>query len=666
MTTDGKIYPGKHPMFIDRHFSHEEKDVINTLSKEFYLTNGGERIRLGVNSEYKYIIISPTDLYKDMFNLDREIIVVFSPYQAIQARTLDVFEHVAKKHSSLRVEKICNILVSADDNVEDSINELIKNEPETQIIIPFSYRELKKIQDSFFFRNRFRKYFYTRDLFAFEAPLKKDIYFFGRSDLIQELINRLKSGENSGVFGLRKTGKTSLINGIERNLSKEGVVTTIIDCQDTSFNQRRWNESLYYLCKKVKDSMEVDCNLPDEEMFTVKDSSILTEEFFKGCKTKLRSTVFIIFDEIENISRGTSPSEHWNSGKDFALFWQTLRSIFQRNSNLISYLIVGTNPTCIESPKIDNVDNPIFNHFKPIYIPGFETKETREMVRKLGKRMGIKFDETIYSKLTEDFGGHPFLMRHVCSLVAASVSESERPVDVGRPSYRRGRDSFIENHSNYLEMIVGILKDFYPDEYDMLTMLANDDIETFEEFATLHPSYTAHLLGYGIIKKDHDGYDFNIDSIRDFILDQSKYRKIGLTQEGMWAEISERRNSAEVKLRKLIRFLLKANLGAATAKETVLNIFGGARKEKLARLSYEELFDARKSEIYFSDLSKIISKKWEIFSNTFENARQDTFRNLDFINSSRNDAHAKDITEEQFSYFRICMSKIEGDLDQSV
>lgn len=479
------------------------------------------------------------------------------------------------------------------------------------------------------------------------------------------MINRLKSGENSGVFGLRKTGKTSLINGIERNLSKEGVVTTIIDCQDTSFNQRRWNESLYYLCKRVKEFMGFDGFLPGEDEFTVKDASILSENFFKICKEKFGSTIFIIFDEIENISRGTSPSEHWNSGKDFALFWQTLRSIFQRNSNLISYIIVGTNPTCIESPKIDNIDNPIFNHFKPIYIPGFETKDTREMVRKLGKRMGIKFDENIYSKLTEDFGGHPFLMRHVCSLIASNVSESARPVDIGRQSYKRGRDSFIENHSNYLEMIVGVLKGFYPDEYEMLSMLANEDFKTFEEFATLHPSYTSHLLGYGIIKKDVDGYDFNIDSIRDFILEQSKYKKIGLSQEEMWAEISERRNAAEVKLRRLVRLLLKANLGAATARETVLNIFGEPRKGRLGKLSYEELFDAKKSEIYFSDLAKIISKKWEVFSNAFENTRQETFRNLDFINSSRNDAHAKDITEEQFSYFRLCMNAIESDLEQS-
>lgn len=657
-----KIYPGFHPSFKGSHFTEKEMKLIETLSKEFYITNGGTEIKLGYNSVYKYIILCPTETYTDMFNLDREIIVVFSDYESIQARTLDVFEFISKKHSSLRIEKICNILVSADINVENSLETLVKNEPETQVIIPFSYNELDKIKDSFFFRNRFRKYFYTRDLFAFEAPLKKDLYFFGRSDLIQEITNRLKSGENSGVFGLRKTGKTSLINGIERNLLKENIHSVIIDCQETSFNQRRWNEALFYLCIKIKEYLNIEITVPDELEYTEKDSSRLTESFLKECHSILCKPIFLIFDEIENISRITAPAEHWCNGKDFALFWQTLRSIFQRNTNLISYLIVGTNPSCIETPKIDNMDNPIFNHFNPVYIPGFQVKDTREMVRKLGKRMGLKFEENIYSKLTEDFGGHPFLMRHVCSLLSKDVKELERPVDIGRTSYKNAKNKFIENHANYLEMIISVLKEYYPDEYEMLSMLANDDISTFNEFADLHPIYTSHLLGYGLIKRERTGFDFNIDSIREYILNQSKYKRIGLTNEEKWKEICLRRNLVEIKLRKLIRLLLKSNMGPSDAKKTILDIFGDPRKSRLSALSYDELFDANKSEIYFSDLSKIISKKWDFFKNSFNKSKQEIFKQLEFINTSRVDAHAKEISEDQFLYFRLCMSNLEDDL----
>ncbi|MEQ4510455.1 MAG: AAA-like domain-containing protein [Dickeya sp.] len=663
----GKTYPGFHPMFKDNHFSDDEKKAIKVLSTEFYITNGGEEIKLGHNSVYKYIIMNPTPIYNDMFNLDREIIVVFSPYENIQARTLGVFDYISKKHSSLRIEKICNVLVSGDKNVESSIESLIKSEPETQVIIPFSYDELEKIHDPFFFRNRFRKYFYTRDLFAFEAPLKKDIYFFGRTDLIQELTNRLKSGENSGLFGLRKTGKTSLINGIERNLIKESIKTVIIDCQETSFNQRRWFEALYYLCLKAKDVYGNEkISLPPEEEFTEKNASRFTELFLKEIKEDSGGTIFLIFDEIENISQRTAPADHWCNGIDFALFWQSLRSIFQRNNALISYLIVGTNPTCIESPKIENIDNPIFNHFTPIYIPGFSLKDTRDMIRKLGKRMGLQFDENVYSKLTEDFGGHPFIMRHVCSLISKVSKEIERPVNIGRNTYRNAKEDFALNHSNYLEMIVSVLKDYYPDEYEMLSILANDDHSTFQEFAELHPSYTSHLLGYGLIKKENNYFDFNIDSIRDFLLKKSQYKSIKISNEQMWAEISERRNNAEVKLRRLVKLLLRANLGVACARENVLDIFGGKRKIELSHLSYEDLFNPSIGKIFFIDLSKIISKNWEVFKNSFSKTKVDTFKKLDFINQSRADAHAIELSEERFLYFRVCMSDLENDLSESI
>jgi hypothetical protein len=414
---------------------------------------------------------------------------------------------------------------------------------------------------------------------------------------------------------------------------------------------------------KVKEALKTENDFPAEVMFTEKDASYLTEKFFKTCREELNGPIFLIFDEIENISTNTAPASHWSEGIDFALFWQSLRSIFQRNTNLFSYLIVGTNPTCIELPKIKNIDNPIFNHFTPLYIPGFSVKESREMIRKLGRRMGLQFDESVFSKITEDFGGHPFLMRHVCSLISNDIKELERPVQVGRQAYAKAKQSFILNHSNYLEMILSVLKDYYSDEFEMLTYLANDDLKTFEEFAELHPSYTLHLLGYGLLKKERGNYDFNIDSIKEYVLEQGKYRRIGLTNTEMWSEISLRRNSSEVKLRKVIKILLKANLGVVDAKQVVLDIFGGQRKSKLSPLTYDELFNAAKSEIYFSDLAKIISKKWDFFKHSFEQTKQDTFRQLDFINSSRADAHAKELSAEEFAYFRLCMASIEKDLD---
>lgn len=660
-----KTRPGFHPKFSLSRFTTEVQVILKALSKEFFLTNDGDTLNLGYNSAYEFVVLEPTSTYEDLFNLNKEIVVVFSTYTTLQPRTLDVFEKINKRFSTLRLEKICGILVSKDPSIEASLLSLTKSEPESQIIIPFRYNELQDNLEEYFIRNRFRKYFYSRDLFAFESPLRKDIYFFGRNDLIQTIINRCKSGENSGLFGLRKTGKTSVIYGVERSLSKEDITPIVIDCQNPSFNQRRWFEALFYICKKTKDDLDLkNVKLPNENDFNEKNASTHAENFFRKSRKELNWSLFFIFDEIENISRVTSPADHWSKGIDFVLFWQTLRSIFQNGEDLISYLIVGTNPSCIETPKIENVDNPIFNHFTPLYIPGFDVKDTIEMVNRLGSGMGLKFDETIYSKLTEDFGGHPFLIRHVCSCLSKELDDHNRPVTVDRGAYQSAKTKFIRSHSNYLDMILGVLEVFYPNEFEMLTMLACNDYKTFNEFAEMHHSFTEHLLGYGLIQKSISGYDFKIDSIQEYLLQKSKYKKQSNTLTEKWKEISERRNRAEIKLREIVRTQLKAFKGEVEAKQIVLDILGGKRKLELAILNYKNLFSPSEGEIYFLDLAKIISKEWDVFKNIFSFSKKETFQGLDFINQSRVDAHAKDISDEEFTYFRICMSKIEKDLEE--
>ncbi len=657
-------YPGKHPQFKLNKFSPDVQKILEVLSKEFFLTNDGDVIQLGKSSRYEYIILEPTADYEDAFNLNKEILVIFSPYEALQPRTLDAFEKVSNKFSTLRLEKICGILISKDQSIELSLSKLIRSEPESQIIIPFTYNELEKTVDANYIKNRFRKHFYSRDLFAFEAPLRKDLYFFGRNDLIQTIIGRYKSGENSGLFGLRKTGKTSIINGIERSLKREGIIPIVIDCQNPSFNQRRWFEAIHYICKEAKEKLNLSkVKLGQEQEFDCKNASSRAELFFKRCRLHTAQPLFFIFDEIENISIKTSLAMHWRNGEDFVLFWQTLRSIFQKGENTISYLIVGTNPSCIEMPKIESVDNPIFNHFSPLYVPGFDVQDTKEMVNKLGNGMGLKFDDTIHAKLTEDFGGHPFLIRHVCSSLSKELEDSSRPVKVDRKTYQIAKQKFIASHSHYLDMILGVLKDFYSDELEMLTYLANEDYKTFNEFASMHSNFTQHLLGYGLIEKTVDSYDFKIDSIRDYLIQLNRYKRPVTSIEDKWQEISIRRNSIEPKLRNIVKRHLKATKGIADATATLLSIVGSRRAENLTGLSYSDLFDPQKGEIYFSDLIKIISKEWEIFKNIFSNSKKEMFNDLQAINQYRADAHAKEISDSEFSHFRVCIEKIEADIE---
>ena len=232
--------------------AHEpiEQKILQKLSGEFFLTGGG-RINL-LRSQYAYFMMKPTSVFTEMFNIERELLCVFSSYENFEPRTLDAFHIAQNELADLRVETICRVLISNDQAIETKIESLLKTDPEQPIVIPFTYSELSGNYDNYFIRNRFRQHFYSRDLFSFLSPLKKDLYFFGRSNLIQELINRHRSGEHTGLFGLRKSGKTSIVYAIERHLSANNELYLSIDCESPSIHKLRWYELLQKIVLEFK------------------------------------------------------------------------------------------------------------------------------------------------------------------------------------------------------------------------------------------------------------------------------------------------------------------------------------------------------------------------------------------------------------------------------
>ena len=655
------VRPGLHPHATLSHFPADERQIIERLSKEWYVTNTGSEIRLSPTSIYRYVLAKPTDVFREMFNLDREMVFLFSPYDNFEPRTLDAISEAYSRHQALRLERICSVVISRDAAIQTKLRELLKNDQEAQIVVPFTYAELSTpISDAFFFRNRFRSHFYARDLFASESPLRKDIYFFGRTDLVHSLVNRHRSHQVSGLFGLRKTGKTSVLFGVQRALQHLEGRSAFIDCQTPAFHRLRWNHALHYILAAIREQNNVTDRLGPIEQYTEEKAPVLFEKHLVRMVADLgNKSILLIFDEVENITPTASPSDHWRTGQDFVFFWQSLRSLFQRKPEVFSYLLVGTNPLCVELAKVGTADNPIFAQVPLEYIPGFDVPQTREMVRRLGRIIGLHFDEGIYARLTDDFGGHPYLVRHLCSVVNR-IARSDRPVRVDKSLYEEAVKVFLRDYGQFMEMILNVLKEFFPDEYEMLRLLAQGDMQTFKEFAANSPLYTNHLLGYGILQEVDGRYAFRIETIRRFLEARERFMRLHLSDEEKWGEVSERRNRIERDLRRLCRMQLKGQLGEAVAREGFLKVIGEPRASRMAGLSYGDLFDADKAVLYFTDMAKVVGKFWDCFKNVFGPNKDEIVRHLETINSLRVDAHARTMTEAEFTAFRLSAERVEN------
>lgn len=657
--------PGMHKQFQINRFNHREKSILERLSKEWYLTSSGSKIRLAA-SEYNYFLMKPTRIFSEMFNIERELIVVFSSYESFEPRSLDAFDAAQKELTELRVESVCRILISNDSEVERKVKDLLKTDPEQPVVIPFTYNELSSPYDNYFLRNKFRNHFYTRDLFGFLSPLKKDLYFFGRSELLQEIINKHRSGEHTGLFGLRKSGKTSIIYAIERHLNTYGGVFVSIDCESPSVHKLRWFELLEKLVKEYKIAIKSKYKINSQERYNEKNAADSFSEDILGIyNSKKNQPLLLLFDEIERISPKTGSSTCWRTGEDFIFFWQTLRAFYQRNQGVFTYMLLGTNPNCVELPFIAGHENPLFSSIPSQYVPCFTVEQTREMVRKLGRYMGLKFEEFLFGKLVEDFGGHPFLIRQFCSQIHES-SNSDRPINVDRALYNKVIEKFKPTIASYLEMIINVLQEFYPDEFDMLRFLAQGDYDTFKNFAAENIRYTKHLIGYGLISQSEHGYTFNIESLRGYLNSIFEHERINLNSEEKLAEISSRRNRLEKNLRKTIKFSLKTKYGRKKAEERIISSIPKNRRESLSKRNIEFLLSKNDSPLYFLDLKSIISREWDsCMSNIFEMEKNKLDVMLSEINEfGRVDAHAKDITKDDFDLLRLHFNKLEKILSE--
>lgn len=255
-----QVRPGIHPFASEnvKKFSKTERTIVGIFKRQWYVTKA-DTVKIGV-SEYNYMLIKAPQNLVNQFNIELEIIVVFSSYSKFEPRTLDAFEYINQTLEVGRTEKLCGVLISKDENLHVLVKRY--NEGETRIIVPFSYNELtsRGNSDSYFIRDRFQNNFYNRDLFAFNDALKTDLYFFGRDQLVLDIINKHLSGENSGLFGLRKTGKTSIIFDVKRKILSKNAIGVFVSCQNPSISESNWIDAIYHVVDCIYDDVNKDTN----------------------------------------------------------------------------------------------------------------------------------------------------------------------------------------------------------------------------------------------------------------------------------------------------------------------------------------------------------------------------------------------------------------------
>ena len=483
---------------FENHLAYHSTDeaILKPFLSGFDVTWG--RTRFAYNTELSVFFLKPEPFITESYGFEREILLVYSKYPTLEARTLQAAESfLTDSPAKGRTEQLNYFLVSEDPNMYRWLQAYLSDNLEARIIVAFNASELRASKgDSWYVRNVLNKQLFGRDLFDYRLPLQKDTYFFGRQALLMEYADAIKRGENRGLFGLRKTGKTSFLYKLERLFKFDrNIYFFYYDCKLPSVRKLRWFE----LLKRISDDISKKLNIRPRGGFSEIDAA-QTFEHQIARVSKENKRVVLVLDEIEYISPIAIRDVHWK--QDFVDFWQTFWGCQSRYRN-ISAVIAGVNPSVVEIDNIDGIQNPLFGIVSYQYLRGFEYAEISTMLNVLGKRMGLKFKEPAKRYIFERYGGHPLLTRMACSLINAQIKDANRrkPVTITKEYLLDDEEERDSDLVFYCRHVVSELQQFYPEEYEMLELLASRQVSDFLELST-YPEFTKHLQSYGLLEYD--------------------------------------------------------------------------------------------------------------------------------------------------------------------
>ncbi|WP_274577102.1 hypothetical protein [Mameliella sp. AT18] len=405
--------------------------------------------------------------------------------------------------------------------MEEWISRYTSENSEGRVIIPLSKKTLDAcIDDKWALINAIKGSLFIRDLFDYKLPLKSDRYFYGREDIVAAIVDNVRKSQNSGLFGLRKTGKTSVLLKVQRALRETNLIETILfDCKNRPIRKSSCDD----LAERI--ISELDRAFGRNFKKRIDGSRDIFDVLMEAVEAiPSKKKVCIIFDEIEYISPISPTEPHWAG--DFIDFWQALWAI-QSKCDKISFVVCGVNPTVCDRDRFESisvpgrtVQNPMFSIFNTYYLQGLDLESLRRMVRFFGARMGLKFDVEAIDYLYQQYGGHPLLSRLACSFHHHELEAENQPrpfqLTLAKISDAdKRRDAEL---SSYCGHVVAEIKELYPDEYEMLKILAAGEIS---DFATLtgRDEDIRHIREYGLVSFDQgDLPRFRIPVVKRYLI----------------------------------------------------------------------------------------------------------------------------------------------------
>jgi len=415
---------------------------------------------------------------------------------------------------------------------------------------------------------------WRRDVFDDPEPVANAAEFFGRELTVQQIVTKTYLGQLSAIFGLRKIGKTSLIRRVRELLESDKSslnATAFVQCNATRIKAGRWFVVLLDLLegwssainrraaaagsRSQAKAVKLPALFADGKQTPT--DALIADAFQKDVEKLLRAArsvatqseashvrLVALFDEADELYPHRSDAGNWR--EDYFALWNALQTLKRGGADPseIVYILGGVNPAGVEAGSLAGRPNPLFE-LSRLFLKPLTDGESRDLLRGLGARVGLSFDDEAVASAFTISGGHPWLLRKLGSQIHQAEGSGASKVLVTRAMvervFARTRRSFYQ----HVEWILSHLRDVAPDEYRLLRDIAvggNDRYLSEWRDVAFRETFAEHLAQYGILRFEDDTPVITIGLIRDALAQPSaegfseqkvQIREAGDTLEGM-------------------------------------------------------------------------------------------------------------------------------------
>lgn len=442
------------------------------------------------------------------FGLAPEILLI-AVRGTIQARDLQSAQAEVIS-SEMRLDP--NLVVVTDDTSPRDLQERLERMLGSNQRVGWVWREEDMIWPSL--STVFREKLPTFDVFDERDPVR-GAQLMGRATELKNLRTRVSRGDAVGVFGLRKMGKTSLVRAVTDELDPASGIAQGEELPPDTLTQA----CVLWMDAQTID-LDVDVDDVANEMLAILrrrmraarvDYPLPSEKGIAGLKLACESLLekgtplCFVIDEYDFLFER---EEGRGLIKGISRLFRLIRAWAQQWQGAVSLILLGRDPEHLSVPQLDGVTNPLLAWLSPMWLGTLSQEKANDMLRRLGRRVGLDVGHQSAALARRWTGGHPMLHRQFGAALREEILSEVSgpfwniPTD---PHCARSVDRFLTRDAllDVDREILTLLTKRYEPAYKLLVELAgtNAPERAVELAGGIHGPGTRVLRNFGILEQ---------------------------------------------------------------------------------------------------------------------------------------------------------------------